>query len=164
MFQRRKNKKLFVWYFVAYFEDGTQIEQNDISEDGHSTMLDVNLKKKESPLVAFELRHVNGKDKVTVDLKTGAFALNGVPVEAANYFSFDPDIDPKTKRPIAKFNPLEHELELQYWREKKETLNALATVQEDKTVKYSNYESRMDIGRYFIGWKCGKHQAILAVG
>jgi hypothetical protein len=164
MFQRRpKNKQQFVWYFTAYFEDGHVIEQNDDTELGTSTMITVNHYAKESPLVAFELSHVNGKNKVTVDLITGAFIVNGVPIEANNDFSFEPKIDPKTKKQI-KFSAKGKNLELQYWREKTEVLNATATMQEDRSVTYGDYTSSSNIGRYFIGWKSGKNQAILAVG
>lgn len=164
MFQRRpKNKRQFVWYFTAFFEDGSTIEQNDDTENGTSTMITVNAKAKESPLVAFELSHVNGKNKVTVDLITGAFIVNGVPLEANNDFSFEPVIDPKSKK-VIKFSAKGKKLDLQYWREKTEILNATATMQEDRSVTYGDYRAESNIGRYFIGWKSGKNQAILAVG
>jgi hypothetical protein len=164
MFKRKpKNKQLFTWYLTAVFEDGHVIEQTDDNENGSSVMLLINKYAIESPLIEAELSHIDGKQRVTVDLINGSFIVNGTPMEATSDFSFDVKIDPKTKRQI-KFVPKNNKLDFQYWREKTQTLNATATVMEDKSVEYSNVKSRESIGKYYIGWKSGKHQAILAVG
>jgi hypothetical protein len=143
------------WLFVAFFEDGDAIVQRHEDEIGHSRMIDVKAKEKVSPLIAFELRHVDGDKAVTVDLKTGAFVVNGIPLEAQTDFSFE-----RGKH----FNPSHNKLELAYWREKVEQTNVTGTVEEDMSISTDTTELPSYINRYFIGWTCGDKQAIIAVG
>jgi hypothetical protein len=145
------------WLFAAFFEDGDVIIQRQEDEIGHSKMIDVHAKARKSPLVAFELRHTDGKQAVTVDLKTGAFIVNGTPLEAQSDFNFD-----KGKH----FNPSKHNLELAYWREKCEQANVSAKVEDDMSVSTDVTQLPSYINRYFIGWTCKAEdkQAILAVG
>jgi len=156
MFRKKTPVNLgFKWLFVAFFQDGTTIVQREEDEIGHSRMIDVTAKEKESPLIAFELRHIDGKQAVTVDLVTGAFVVNGTPLEAQSDFSFEVG---------RHFNPIGQKLELAYWREKVEQANITATVQDDMSVESELEPTASYINRYFIGWKCGDKQAILAVG
>ena len=157
--RHRAKTQLFSWLFVAFFEDGTIIRQTEAVEQGHSMMIDVTAKQKESPLVAFELWHIDGDKKVTVDLKTGAFIVNGIPLQAQSDFAFE---NPKP------FDPSKHELKLEYWRTRREQLTQTATMQEDGSVITESVQLPSQIDRYFVGWSTTidgeRKQAILAVG
>jgi hypothetical protein len=158
MFLRRQKPKPdleFKWLFVAFFEDGDVMFQRPEDEVNHSRMIDVKAKEKESPLIAFELRHVDGKQAVTVDLLTGALVVNGTPLEAQSDFSFE-----RSKH----FNPAKHKLELAYWRETVREANVTGTVQKDMSVTGDVQATTSYINRYFVGWTYGDKQAIIAVG
>lgn len=77
--------------FVATYEDGTVIEQNesDISEidEAKSRFFDVLEKAKEVKLVSFVLKGEGFE--AGVDLRDGHFEINGVP-----FFQHRPDLDP----------------------------------------------------------------------
>lgn len=147
------------WLFVAFFADGTIIEQRQEHEVEGSRMIAVTAKQKDSKLVAFELRHVDGDKTVTVDLITGTFIVNGIPLEAQSDFNFD---NPK------HFDPKQHDLSLAYWRSKRHNMVGTGTVQDDLSISVDYNAAGVYFDRYFIGWHTTvdgqRKQAILAVG
>lgn len=146
------------WLFTAHYKDGSTFEQpaNDRSrrydpklEKNPSSYNDA--MEREAELIGFELKNVDGKQTVYVDLIAGAFLINGTPFHAHDQF----------------FDPSQHKLKLIYVREKNEIGTATATMQEDRTVEMGPIEhTRSYVRRYFIGWQAvgTKHQAIIAVG
>jgi len=68
------------YHFVATFEDGTQIFQNEldvsVSDPTKSQFFDVQEKEKESPLISFVLL---GEHTLGVDLRDGHFEIDGFP-------------------------------------------------------------------------------------
>lgn len=141
----------FRWLFIAHFEDGSEIvqEADDKSKtrtDGTgSSFTDVLEIAKRKKLMAFTLRSVAGNaGHVTVDLVSGNFVVNGVPVCAHNQ----------------NFEPHRYPLELVYFRETR--------AEQTQTVKGDIVSARHYVNRYFIGWKTtvnGKDkQVTLAVG
>lgn len=142
----------FRWLFTAHFSDGS-IEQT--AEDVLPTSNQFKpVIERLDDLLAFDLRRVGSDEIVTVDLKTGAFIVNGTPMHLHEQ----------------NFEPSFYKLKLVYFREKREQANAEATVGEDGAVDYGKYSpTRSYVNRYFIGWqttdKAGKnHQVTLAVG
>jgi len=133
------------WLFTAYFSDGSSIEQDQddrcyTRDDGTgSTFTDVLAR---DDLVKFEL--TNDESSVLVDLITGAFVVNGVPLHAHNQF----------------FEPGKYPLELVYFRE----------TRVDQVINSDGEQvsSKQYVNRYFVGWKTlvnGKYkQVTLAVG
>lgn len=148
----------FRWLFTAEFEDGTTIVQDQ--EDKSTTRTDgtgstfTDVLAREDELVAFHLYHVNGKEAASVDLRTGAFVINGTPFHAHEQF----------------FEPTQNKLRLVYFRETRINNDVLSTVLEDMTVDVQDgLNPRHFINRYFIGWqtttKAGKNvQQTIAVG
>lgn len=136
------------WLFVADFEDGTSIvqDQDDKSltrTDGTgSTFTDVLAHK--SKLISFCLINKDTDSEVTVDLTSGIFVVNGTPIALHDQF-FEPD---------------KHDLRLIYFRETKAEQNIGGDGSVLSTAHYVN--------RYFIGWQTtvkGKNvKATLAVG
>lgn len=149
----------FRWLFTAEFQDGTTIEQ-DLDDtcksrtDGTgSTFTDVLEKEKESPLVAFHMYHVSGKEAASVDLFTGAFVVNGTPLHAHNQY----------------FEPHKYPLKLVYFRESRVDNDVKGTVLEDGSVDQEHgLNPRHYVNRYFIGWTTELHgknkQVTIAVG
>lgn len=143
------------WLFVAYFKDGshilqTQEDQSSTSETG-SAFTDVMAHFDD--LVAFELRHEDGDKVVTVDLKTGNFVVNGIPICIHNQY----------------FEAEKYDLKLIYFRENRVDQKQTATVQPDLSVETEDIGTFIHyVNRYFIGWETtvnGKNkQATLAVG
>lgn len=132
------------WLFTAEFADGSTIEQDESDRsqtrtDGTgSRFSDVLAYQDTSPLVAFHLYHTNGKEAATVDLRTGAFVINGTPFHAHNQF----------------FEPGERQLELIYFRETRVESDVRGTVQDDGSVKEEHgLNPRHYVNRYFIGWR-----------
>jgi hypothetical protein len=130
--------------FVAYFDDLTTIEQDQIDRSitgNGSQFTDVLAKK---GLIGFELRHVDNIQTVFVDLKTGTFLVNGTPLAVHNQY----------------FDPTKYELELVYFREMR--------AEQVVGVDGEEVSSRHFTNRYFIGWKTtvnGKEkQVTIAVG
>lgn len=135
------------WLFAAWFEDGSEIVQDQEDKcytrtDGTgSTYTDVLAK---DGLVGFALISTDGKQHVSVDLKTGAFIVNDTPLHIHNQL----------------FEPQNHKLELVYFRETRidQQING-----KGKQVSASHY-----VNRYFIGWKTKVHgkdkQVTIAVG
>ena len=150
----------FTWLFVAFFADGTTVEQNaeDTSKtrtDGTgSSFTDVRERiEAGDKLTHFELRHIDGDKVVTVDLTTGAFMANGIPMHLHNQF-FEPDKYP---------------LKLVYFRETRVDQEHKGTVQDDLSVKRELVGNpRHYVNRYFMGWETsvnGKSkQQTIAVG
>lgn len=151
------DKEPLRWLFTAYFEDGHIIRQDmdDTSKtrtDGSGSAF-TDVLAYESPLIAFELGRVDDNQIVTVDLRSGAFIVNGTPLVAHNQY----------------FEPLKYKLELVYFRETRIDQNTKQTVQEDGSIKEEKLGSpRHYVNRYFIGWKTevnGKEkQTTIAVG
>ncbi len=127
----------FRWLFVAHLKDGRKIEQSDKDHlPGSREFGDVLAVEKD--LAAFELRHVDGKQSVAVDLVTGAFVVNGTPI----------NIHDQT------INPAIWNLRLIYFREVLQEAQAEATVQEDGKPKIGNIvPTRAYANRYFVGWQ-----------
>lgn len=147
----------FRWLFTAEFEDGSKVEQ-DMNDTCHcrtdgtgSAFTDVLEREKTSPVTAFHLYNVNGREAVSVDLRTGAFIVNGTPINIhEQHFAAD-----------------KHQLKLVYFRETRVDNDVKATVEDDGSVTQSDgFNARHYVNRYFIGWDVvGKNkQAILAVG
>lgn len=146
------------WLFVAFFADGSSIIQDQEDKcltrtDGTgSTFTDV--LAKESQLSHFELQHVDGKQAITVDLRTGTFIVNGTPLQVHDQ----------------NFDAIAHELRLVYFRESRVDQQQKATVQTDMSIKYEDVgKPRHYVNRYFIGWQTttvhGKNiQHTIAVG
>lgn len=152
------DREPFRWLFTAELSDGTTIEQDQDDKcktrtDGTgSTFTDV--LAREEDLVAFHLYHVDGKEAASVDLRTGAFIINGTPFHAHTQF----------------FEPSSNKLRLIYHRETRVDNDTLSTVQEDGSVgRQDGLNPRHYVNRYFIGWqtttKAGKNvQQTIAVG
>lgn len=136
------DREPFRWLFTAEFEDGSTIEQ-DLDDTCHtrtdgtgSTFTDV--LAREDELVAFHLYHVNGKEAASVDLRTGAFVLNGTPIHAHEQY----------------FEPTQHKLRLVYFRETRVDNDTRGTVQEDGSIaREDGLNPRHYVNRYFIGWQ-----------
>lgn len=141
------------WLFAAHFKDGSELvqtqEDKSTTKESGSAFTDVLARAEE--LVAFSL--FNGETEVLVDLITGNFVVNGVPVSIHNQY----------------FNPEKYKLELVYFRETRVERVSQSTIQEDSTVTEEQIgDVRHYVNRYFIGWKTrvnGKDkQVTLAVG
>jgi hypothetical protein len=138
------------WLFVAHFADGSTIEQTQEDKcltraDGTgSAFTDVLAREESIALTAFELRLVGSAESVVVDLTTGNFIANGLPVCAHNQ----------------SFEPQRYKLKLIYFRETR--------VERDLNGAGKAVADRHFVNRYFIGWETvvnGKSkQATLAVG
>jgi hypothetical protein len=154
----RGTKPALDWLFVAFFANGDTIKQTQedksATEPNRSAHYDVRMRNEDKhDLVAFELHHIDGDKIVTVDLTTGAFMANGIPMHLHNQ-NFEPDKYP---------------LELVYFKETRVDQDIKAIVQDDMTVKEERIgQPRHYINRYFIGWKTqvnGKSkQVTMAVG
>lgn len=151
------SKPRLEWLFVANFSDGTQIKQTQedkctTREDGTgSAFTDVLAREKE--LIVFGLEHIDGKQWVLVDLRTGNFAVNETAVQLHNQ----------------NFEPHKYPLELVYFRETRVDTDVQGTVQDDLSVDYKDLGSpRHYVNKYFIGWRTTLHnkqkQVTLAVG
>lgn len=147
------------WLFTAEYEDGTTVVQdpNDTCktrDDGTgSAFTDVLKVEEDKKLVAFHLDHVNGKESASVDLLTGAFIVNGTPLNIHDQ-NFAPEL---------------HPLRLIYHRETRIDQEIKATVEDDGSVTQEDVgDPRHFVNRYFIGWQTtvnGKNkQATIAVG
>lgn len=154
MLLRQKSKKttrpFLSWLFVAFFEDGSVIEQTqaDKSVTGNgSTFTDVLASP--SKLTHFELR--NNKQAVTVDLTTGNFVVNGTPVQIHDQH----------------FNPEKHNLTLTYFRETRAERQVTGEIQEDGSVSREDVTLAHYVNRYFLGWEADDKKntkVTLAVG
>lgn len=149
----RKSKRLMTepmrWLFAAFFEDNTVIlqDQKDKGKNGGSRFTDV--LKHDSNLLAFEIRHVDGDKTITVDLKTGNFIVNGIPLQIHDQH----------------YDPTKHDLKLIYFRETRMDTHSLGTVQMDGSVTYEDIgEPRHYVNRYFIGWETDDNKVTMAVG
>jgi hypothetical protein len=134
------------WLFTAYFQDGSEIAQTpeDRSVTNHGTAFtDVLRKEQDSPLIRFELVHVDGQQVAYVDLRNGYFVVNGTPIIIHDQF-FEAD---------------KHDLRLIYFRETRIVTN----LDEDGKTVNSHF-----VNRYFFGWQTtvdGKNiKHTLAVG
>lgn len=148
----------FRWLFTAEFADGTTIEQDQ--EDKSKTRTDgtgstfSDVLARENDLVAFHLYHVSGKEAASVDLRTGAFVINGTPFHAHEQY----------------FEPTQNKLRLVYFRETRINNDVLSTVLVDGSIdRQDGLNPRHFVNRYFIGWqtttKAGKNvQHTIAVG
>lgn len=143
------------WLFVAYFKDGSHIlqTQEDKSTTSKSGSAFTDVMSNFDDLVAFELRHEDGDKVVTVDLVTGNFVVNGVPVCAHNQY----------------FEAEKYPLKLVYFRENRVEQHQTATIQPDMSVQTEDVGTPTHyVNRYFIGWETtimGKNkQVTLAVG
>lgn len=145
--QTKTTSPFITWLFVAYFEDGSRIEQTQEDKcttrtDGTGSAFSDVLAK--DGLIRFALERVNEPESVVVDLITGEFTVNGTPVVAHNQF----------------FEPQKYDLELVYFRE---TRVDQKVDSDGKQVSLEHY-----VNRHFIGWKTqvnGKEkQVTLAVG
>lgn len=142
------------WLFSAHFADGTVLVQDQADtattpegkalQPNGSAFTDVRAALTKSPLAFFELHHVERDETVTVDLVTGAFAMNGIPFEAH----------------VENFDPSLYQLELCYWRQ----VRAERTVGADDTV----LSERHYVNRYYLGWSTTvdgvEKQVTIAVG
>lgn len=146
--QRSQNKPIvtepYRWLFIAYFDDGTTIEQDHIDRSvtgNGSKFTDV---LAQDGLVGFELRHVDDVQSVYIDLITGTFMVNNTPLVIHNQY----------------FDPEKYKLELVYFRE----MRAEQVIGADG----EQISQRHFTNRYFIGWKTivnGKEkQVTIAVG
>lgn len=151
----RQTKPHLSWLFVAFFKDGSHIAQTQDdkpkAQPEGSAFSDVSARMDD--LTAFELRHEDGNEVVTVDLVTGAFIVNGTPLHVHNQH----------------FQPENYPLKLIYFRETRVDQNQLATVQDDMSIKTEDVgEPNHYVSRYFMGWETtvnGKNkQATIAVG
>lgn len=144
------------WLFVAHFSDGTQIVQDQ--EDKCLTRTDgtgsafTDVIAREDELVSFDLIHVNGEEITSVDLKTGAFVINGTPIHVHDQY-----FDPSTK-----------DLRLVYFRENRIDDNVLGEVQKNGVVSQELISRLHYTNRYFIGWQTTvgnkNKQSTIAVG
>lgn len=149
----------FKWLFVAFFEDGHIIEQDwedrciSRTNGTGSTFTDVlDYHQNVSPLICFELRHVDKRQAVTVDLRNGVFIVNGTPMHLANQ----------------DFDSQKYKLELVYFRETRVEKDVTGVLQEDGSISEQEGDTRHYVNRYFIGWTTrvnGKNkQVTIAVG
>lgn len=134
------------YLFVAEYHDGSMFEQpaDDRSKDYDATT-DHNKSAfgdvEHHRLKRFHLvEQAEPQDVYSVDMESGAFAINGRPF----------DVHPQL------FNPRDYKLRLIFFREARRETN-MAT---GETISYIN--------RYFIGWQCtdadGKnHQYTIAI-
>lgn len=143
------------WLFAAFFKEGAPViqDQTDTPKEQPEGSAFTDVLARESDLTHFELHHEDGDKIVTVDLTTGAFIVNGVPLDLHNQ----------------NFEPSKYPLKLIYFRETRIEQTTRATVQEDGTIKEVPVgDARHYINRYFIGWETtvnGKNkQVTLAVG
>jgi len=148
------------WLFVAFFANGYTIQQTHddkclTRDDGTgSAFTDVRERnERDHDLVAFELRHIDGDKAVMVDLKTGAFMANGIPMHLHNQ----------------NFDPTKYDLKLIYFRETRVDQNVKATILDDMSVSQKQIgDLHHYVNRYFIGWETEvngkKKQQTLAVG
>lgn len=144
------------WLFRAYFADGTSIEQDQ--DDRCTTRADgsgsafTDVLAREDELLAFGLAHTNGQEHVVVDLRSGAFIVNGTPLQAHNQY----------------FEPEKYKLKLVFYRETRVDTHVSSVVQEDGSINQNTIGGRQYVNRYFIGWKAvvnGKDkQVTLALG
>lgn len=142
------NSEPLRWLFVAHFDDGTIIEQDQ--EDKSQTRTDgtgsrfTDVLAKDG-LEAFELINcADPKQFVYVDLITGNFNVNGTPLSAHNQH----------------FDPTRYKLELVYFRE--------ARAEQNVDQAGEIISQRHFVNRYFIGWQTKVNnkvkQVTLAVG
>lgn len=144
------------WLFVAFYKDGSVIEQDpdDQPKEQPEGSAFSDVMGHDGELVAFELRHIDGDRRVTVDLITGNFVVNGCAVCAHNQY----------------FEPRQYKLEIVYFRETRVQQDVQATVLADGTVDQKpTGDPRHFVNRYFIGWSAElkdgkKKQVTLAVG
>lgn len=143
------------WLFVAFFDKGAPViqTQDDLPKEQPEGSAFSDVAARSDDLTAFELRHEDGKQVVTIDLKTGAFIVNGTPLHIHNQ----------------NFEPQNYSLKLIYFRETRVDQQQKATVQTDMSIKTENIgDARHYVNRYFIGWETvvnGKNkQATIAVG
>lgn len=148
------------WLFVATFKDGTVFNQTHEDKcltrtDGTgSAFTDVHeYMEADNALEKFELINDHEKQVVTVDMTTGAFIVQGVPMHLHNQY----------------FEPERYPLKLVYFREVRVEQNITATVQDNMSIKEEQTgDLRHYINRYFIGWETtvnGQNkQVTLAVG
>lgn len=148
MLGQETNPGLYKWLFIAEFEDGTVIKQDQ--EDKSKTkkkgsiFTDVLAYEKTSKLVFFTLEQVETHEMAYVDLGTGAFSINGTPFNAHEQ----------------NFDATSADLRLIYFRETR--------VERVVNAKNEQVDGRHYINRYFIGWQTTvhnkNHQATIAVG
>lgn len=151
----RQTKPHLSWLFVAFFKDGSTITQtqDDKPKEQPEGSAFTDVAARMDDLVAFELRHEDGDKVATVDLKTGAFVVNGIPIHVHNQH----------------FQPENYPLKLIYFRETRVDQKQLATVQDDMSITTEDVGTPDHyINRYFIGWETVVHgkskQATIAVG
>lgn len=136
------------WLFTAHFSDETTLEQTledrCLTRDDGTGSAFTDVLAREDDLIAFELTNQETNESIMVDLKSGNFVVNGVPVCAHNQ----------------NFEPQNYPLKLVYFRETR--------VERVIDGKGEHVSSRHFVNRYFIGWETvvnGKNkQATLAVG
>lgn len=133
------------WLFTAHFDDDTTIEQDQedrsLTREGGSAFTDVLAKP---GLIAFKLQATDTQEWALVDLTTGAFIVNGTPLNLHNQY----------------FEPHKYPLEIVYFQETR--------IDQVLNEKGEELSIRHYTNRYFIGWKTevnGKEkQVTLAVG
>lgn len=155
--QTQTNRELLRWLFVANFNSGPKVIQDQydkcLSRDDGIGSAFTDVLAREDDLIRFALYNVDGEQWACVDLITGAFIVNGTPLNIHNQH----------------FNPLRYKLRLIYFRETQVKQDVRATMQDDGSIKQEDIgDSRHFINRYFIGWQTtvnGKNkQVTLAVG
>jgi hypothetical protein len=129
----------FQWLFRAYFTDGTTLEQThaDVSESQPDKPAIAEVLQRKDTLDRFELRHIDGRQVVTVNLHNGDFTVNGTRLQAHEQ-SFDPNIYP---------------LSLVYYRETRIMQNfyphsGASSLNDDEVAG----RPRHFVSRYYIGW------------
>lgn len=121
------------WLFIAYLKDGSIIEQTQ--EDKCTTRTDgtgsafTDVLAHQDELIAFELHNIHNGNWARVDLATGNFVVNDVPICAHDQF----------------FEPQRHKLKLIYFRETR--------AERTQTVQGETVGERHFVNRYFIGWE-----------
>lgn len=119
----------FNWHFIATFKDGSKFFQDPLDYQPDRSSFKTVLERIDD-VVCFELKHIDGKQEVLVDLISGNFMVNDTPLAIHNQ----------------KFEPQNYKLELVYFREKREQIT-----QNVKTGELTDPKSF--VNRYFIGWK-----------
>jgi len=146
------------WLFVATFTDGHVIQQTQEDkcfsrDDGTGSAFTDVIEYTQGHLIGFSLFHINGKESVQVDLKSGNFMVNGTPFSVHNQY----------------FDPSKYDLKLVYFRETRVDQDITSTVQDDMSVNQEQTgDPRHYVNRYFVGWETvvnGQNkQVTIAVG
>lgn len=123
----------FSWLFTAYFNDGSKIEQTQEDKclsrtDGTGSCF-TDVLERQDDLIGFMLYNEKENRAIMMDLITGNFMVNGVPVAI-----HDQDIDPE-----------QHKLRIIYFRENR--------VERDLNIEGEPTRERMYTNKYYMGWQ-----------